>query len=79
MGLLHTEISRGTLYPSGDPPPKLERFFIDILQNDQYSHDSIRPKFMKLSISMKVTIVISTAFKSANGHCGVGSELCFSR
>ena len=65
--------------PKWGSPTKIGEIFIDILQNDQYSHDSIRPKFMKLSISMKVTIAISTAFKSVNGHCGVGNELCFSR
>ena len=58
--------------PKWGSPTKIGDFFIDILQNDQYSHDSIRPKPMKLSISMKVTIAISTAFKSVNGHYGVG-------
>jgi hypothetical protein len=49
-------MASGILYPSGGPP----RIFIEIPQNDQYSHNSIRLNFMKLLISMKVTIAIKS-------------------
>lgn len=52
-------MTSGILYPGGGPP----RIFTEIPQNDYYSHNSIRSNFMKLLISMKVTIAIkSTAF-----------------